>query len=563
MNKNIEKEILEILPSVSKPGRYIGSEWNAEKKDPEGKLRIALCFPDIYEMGMSYLGFKILYHLLNSYPDVYCERVFAPWIDLEAILREKKMPLFSLETKTPLRDFDIVAFSVNYELNYTNILNMLSLGGIPLRRSERHENDPFVIAGGPSTANPAPISEFFDAFFIGEAEEGMAEIIDAAVKNLKIKRDKVEFLKEISRINSIFIPGKKEKAEKQFVKNFETSFYPAKQIVPLIEIIHDRISLEIMRGCPNRCRFCQAGAIYRPLRIRSVDRILEIAKDTYKFTGYEEISLLSLSSGEHPKILEILNKLIEEFKASRVSISMPSLKTENLVKNFPKILGEIKKTGLTLALESGSERIRKLLNKNIDEKNLLEILSFAFENGWQHLKLYLMVGLPGETDEDIKETIKFINKLSNLTKKRHYISLSVSSFVPKPFTPFQWRGMSTPDELVKKQQLLYAELKGLRNVEIKFHDIKTTFLEAVFSRGDASLSEAIFEAWSLGAKFDSWREGFKSEIWDSAFKKLNIDPLIFACRNIPYDSDLPWDSIDMGIDKALLKAEAETLAYNI
>ncbi len=554
---NIEDNILEILPNVSKPARYIGSEWNMEKKDPVGKIRVVLCFPDTYEIGMSYLGFKIMYHLLNSYDDVYCERVFAPWIDCEKALVEKKIPLFSLETRTPLDQFDIIAFSINYELTYTNVLNILSLGRLPVKRLDRDGTHPVIIAGGPSTLNPAPLTKFIDAFFVGEGENGVEKIINAARAHLKGDKNKNKFLEAINKIGSVYVPGAEKEVQKSILKDLNSSFYPVKQIVPFIEVVHDRVSLEIMRGCPNRCRFCQASVVYHPLRIRKIDRILEIAKSAYSNCGYDEISLLSLSSGEHPQIIEILKTLLNEFREKRVSISLPSLKAENLVKDFPPLLKQIKKTGLTLALESGSERLRSVLNKQIDLDNLLDIITFAFNSGWKHLKLYLMIGLPTETESDIVKTVDFIGKIAIIAKGKGYVSLSISSFVPKPFTPFQWEGMLDNEELLKRKELLFSGLKKFKNVEFKFHDTKIAFLEAVFSRADSKLADAIELAWKDGAKFDAWSECFKYDIWANAFKKLDLSMEYFANRKIQHHEVLPWDFINIGIDKKHLVEEAK------
>ncbi|OIO79560.1 MAG: B12-binding domain-containing radical SAM protein [Candidatus Omnitrophica bacterium CG_4_8_14_3_um_filter_43_15] len=563
MSMDIER----LLENIQKPARYIGGEWNSVKKDfDSARVKVALCFPDAYEIGMSHLGLKILYHLLNEAKGVVCERVFMPWFDMQERLRKESALLFSLESKRPLSDFDIIGFSLEHELNYTNVLAMLSLSNIPLRSAERGAEYPLVIAGGICCVNPEPMADFFDAFFIGEAEEGILEIIEK-ITNYKLQinpksqipNSKTQILKELSKIEGVYVPSfydvkynddgaiksftPKDASvpaviKKRIVKDFENAYYPIKQIVPFIQIVHDRISLEVMRGCPNKCKFCQATAVYFPVRLRSADKILELAEKTYQATGHDEISLVSLSTGDHPQILEIVRGLTDRFISRRVSISLPSLRAEDMLRSLPELISSIKKTGFTFAPEAGSQRLRDSLNKRLDITKLYDCAAQAAKNGWRRVKLYFMIGLPGETEEDLSQIKELVK---NIPAQK---TISVSYFVPKPHTDFETESMVDMESLKQKQEFLCRALK-VKGVDLKWHDINMSFLEAVLSRGDRRASAVILRAYELGARFDSWKEGFNSQIWQKAFESSGIDPGFYLYRKKGQDEVMPWKHIQV------------------
>ncbi len=560
-------DIERLLENIQKPARYIGGEWNSVKKDfDSARVKVALCFPDAYEIGMSHLGLKILYHLLNEAKGVVCERVFMPWFDMQERLRKESALLFSLESKRPLSDFDIIGFSLEHELNYTNVLAMLSLSNIPLRSAERGAEYPLVIAGGICCVNPEPMADFFDAFFIGEAEEGILEIIEK-ITNYKLQinpksqipNSKTQILKELSKIEGVYVPSfydvkynddgaiksftPKDASvpaviKKRIVKDFENAYYPIKQIVPFIQIVHDRISLEVMRGCPNKCKFCQATAVYFPVRLRSADKILELAEKTYQATGHDEISLVSLSTGDHPQILEIVRGLTDRFISRRVSISLPSLRAEDMLRSLPELISSIKKTGFTFAPEAGSQRLRDSLNKRLDITKLYDCAAQAAKNGWRRVKLYFMIGLPGETEEDLSQIKELVK---NIPAQK---TISVSYFVPKPHTDFETESMVDMESLKQKQEFLCRALK-VKGVDLKWHDINMSFLEAVLSRGDRRASAVILRAYELGARFDSWKEGFNSQIWQKAFESSGIDPGFYLYRKKGQDEVMPWKHIQV------------------
>jgi len=560
-------DIERLLENIQKPARYIGGEWNSVKKDfDSARVKVALCFPDAYEIGMSHLGLKILYHLLNEAKGVVCERVFMPWFDMQERLRKESALLFSLESKRPLSDFDIIGFSLEHELNYTNVLAMLSLSNIPLRSAERGAEYPLVIAGGICCVNPEPMADFFDAFFIGEAEEGILEIIEK-ITNYKLQinpksqipNSKTQILKELSKIEGVYVPSfydvkynddgaiksftPKDASvpaviKKRIVKDFENAYYPIKQIVPFIQIVHDRISLEVMRGCTNKCKFCQATAVYFPVRLRSADKILELAEKTYQATGHDEISLVSLSTGDHPQILEIVRGLTDRFISRRVSISLPSLRAEDMLRSLPELISSIKKTGFTFAPEAGSQRLRDSLNKRLDITKLYDCAAQAAKNGWRRVKLYFMIGLPGETEEDLSQIKELVK---NIPAQK---TISVSYFVPKPHTDFETESMVDMESLKQKQEFLCRALK-VKGVDLKWHDINMSFLEAVLSRGDRRASAVILRAYELGARFDSWKEGFNSQIWQKAFESSGIDPGFYLYRKKGQDEVMPWKHIQV------------------
>jgi radical SAM family uncharacterized protein len=570
-------DIEKLLEKIQKPARYIGGEWNSVRKDLDAaRVRVALCFPDVYEIGMSHLGFKILYHLLNEQPGVVCERVFTPWHDMQDVLRREGVPLYSLESKRPLADFDIIGFSVAHELNYTNVLSMLSLAGIPLKAGERRDDFPIVIAGGVSCFNPEPMAEFFDAFFLGEAEEGILEIISKIKYQKSKSQSKNQILKELCGIEGVYVPSfyevrynedgtiksfapKEDCApaviKKRIVKDFDGAYYPTRQIVPYIQIVHDRISLEVMRGCPNRCFFCSASSVYWPRRQRSLDRILQLAEEAYHATGYEEISLVSLSTGDHTQIMDIVKNLIDRFKPKNVSISLPSLRPEDMLLGLPQLISSVKKTGLTFSLEAGSQRLRGYINKRIDFGKLYSCITEAGKYGWRHVKIYFMIGLPTEEEEDLFAMADLVRKISkadsDIGKPLIAVNVSVSFFVPKPHTRFERLAMADTDTITKRQAFLQKTLKA-KGVVLKWHDAKLSFLEGVLSRGDRRLSAAILKAHQLGAGFDGWRECFNLDRWQRAFQESGINPDFYLYRERRTDEILPWSHIDCGLPKQKL-----------
>ncbi len=565
------EKLTELLLTVQKPGRYSGGEWNAIRKEwTPDKVKVLLAFPDTYEVGMSHLGIKILYGILNRRPDCLCERVFSPWVDLEEILRKNKISLFSLESRRPIKDFDIIGFSLTYELSYTNVLNLLDLGGIPLRSAERDDNCPIIIAGGPACYNPEPVAEFIDAFLIGDGEEAVGEIVDVYKSAGSLAAGRRDFiLRGLSGIKGIYVPSlyrvdyKEDgtiksfsprdenvpgKIAKRIIDNLDGAFYPVDQVVPNISVIHDRIAIEIMRGCKHACKFCQATVIYRPPRERSGKTILELAKKAYEATGHDEISLLSLSSVDHSELHDTIRELNREFCGKAVSLSIPSLRVEKSLEDLPALISETKKSGLTFAPEAGSDKLRRTINKNIDIENLFLAASDSFRKGWRKVKLYFMIGIPGETPEDIEGIKDLIRKISNLKKdfdgRPAQITASINAFVPKPHTAFQRDAMDSIDSLEKKKAALISGLKsGL--IDLDFNRFDRSRLEAILSRGDRRLSEVVYESWKAGAKFDGWQEHFRFDIWRSAFDKLGIDGSFYVSRVKDADEILPWDFINV------------------
>lgn len=564
----------ELLMQVQKPARYIGGEWNAVKKDwTPDKVKVLLAFPEVYEVGMSYLGLKILYGILNKREDCLAERVFSPWPDFEEVLRKNKIDIFSLESRKPIREFDIIGFSLAYELNYTNVLNLLDMGGIPARSSERKDTDPLIIAGGPACYNPEPMAEFIDAFIIGDGEEVVGEIVEAyksIVHGPQSIDKKKKLLKTLAKIKGVYVPSLYEaaynddgtiktfspkekdipgKIEKRSVRDLDNSFYPTGQIVPYIQIVHDRIMLEIMRGCKHACKFCQAGTVYRPRRERSKEKVAELAAEAYAKTGYEEISLLSLSSADHSHIREIMEELNKIFKDKAVSISVPSLRIEDALTSLPVLISQVKKSGLTFAPEAGSECLRKAINKNIDLEKLFDTLKEAFKSGWRKVKLYFMIGLPTEKESDLKDMVELLYKVSNLRRqidnKDANVTASINAFVPRPHTPFQRHAMETFEVLDKKKNFLKENVRS-KMVELSFHSFRMGYLETAFARGDRKLSEVIHRAWKAGAKFDGWEDFFNFNLWKDSFAGSGLDPDFYASRARQDNEILPWDFIDIG-----------------
>jgi len=580
------------LLEVRKPARYIGKELNSIAKDiDDSGIHFALCFPDSYEIGMSHLGIKILYDILNKQKDVCCERCFSPWPDMEEKLREHRIGLFSLESQRQISTFDIIGFSLQYELCYTNVLAMLELSDIPLRSSLRDAH-PLVIAGGPCSVNPEPMAEFIDVFFIGEAEESILDFINA-YRNLKkrfpidindnkerIKKNREQMLAEISKIQGIYVPrfyelkeepkgqrrlvpltrGFPQTIQRRFVKDLENSDYFTKPPVPFIDVVHDRISLEIMRGCPNRCFFCQAGFTIKPVRVRSVSKLLDLARQTYINTGYDDISFCALSSSNYPYLKELISKMYSFAKENGMGISLPSLRIDKDFIGILSMLGDLKKTGLTFAPEAGSRRLRKLINKDIDIERLKEAVVEAYRSGWRRLKLYFMIGLPTETQEDLLGIINLIEEFSALKKsvdnKRAKVSVGISNFIPKAHTPFQWHRMEPIESLLEKQSFLRKRLNR-RYLDVDFHDVGMSFIEASLARGGRPVSAVIRKAYEKGARFDAWKNVFDFNKWKEAFDEAGIVPEEIVCQRRDMDIPLDWSHIDCGCSKEALMKNLE------
>lgn len=574
----------DILLQVKKPGRYIGGEWNAVKKDfnPE-QIKFALCFPDLYEIGMNNLGLRILYGILNNIQDACCERFFSPDLDLERFLRNRHIEIFSLESKKRLKEFDIIGFSLGYELGYTNVLNILDLGGIPLKSSLRDSSHPLVIGGGPCVLNPEPLHEFFDLFVIGEAEDAIIEIVDIYRKSKKQfkagKIDKQDLLIMFSGVQGLYAPslyeaiynneGKIEelrpkvkgiptKIKKRFVKDLDSAYFPLDWVIPYIQIVHDRISIEVMRGCPNRCRFCQSRLQYFPFRQRGVKNIINMAADVYKRTGYEEISLGGLSVSDYRDVEELLRQLVGLFKEKGISISLPSIKPKTTVGNLSALIATIKKTGFTFAPEAATERLRRILAKDFNLEDFFRAIEQAYLCGWERIKLYFMIGLPTEEEKDLDAIIGFANQVSELRKKINQrpaqVNISINTLIPKPHTPFQWLKMQDLESVRYKQGYLKRKIRN-NKLKLSLHNPDMGFLEGVLSRGDRRLSEVILRAFSKGAKFDAWDNYFMLDKWLDAFKESGINPN-FYLREKSKDEVLPWDFLDMGISKEELIREA-------
>ena len=576
------KKILfeELLDKVQKPGRYTGKEFNETvKKEDASTVKIALAFPDLYEIGMSYLGFKILYEIINKKDDAFAERVFSPAVDMEKLMRERQMPVFSLETYRALNFFDIVGFTIQHELCYSNILNLLDLGQIPLKSKERKEDDPLIIAGGPGAFNAEPLSAFIDLFVIGEGEEIVGEIIEVYKRWKDKKQSRAVLLEELAQIEGIYVPSnyeityfkdgrvksvtpKKEiyhsVIKKQIISDFDKASYPLSPIVPNIDVVHDRITLEIFRGCTRGCRFCQAGMIYRPVREKSVDTLVELAEKTLARTGYEEISLSSLSSSDYSEIEKLITRLVDRFEENGVGVSLPSLRIDSFSVALAQQVQRVRKTGLTLAPEVGTQRLRDVINKNVQEEDLHSSIRAAFERGWRKIKLYFMVGLPTESKEDMEGIVGLVSKVDRLgreiTGRKVSINISISAFVPKPHTPFQWETQEERESLSKKIRYLKNRLNW-RNVSFSYPDINRIYLEAVFARGDRRLGEVLEKAHFLGCKFDAWREHFNFEAWQQAFNESGFNMEFYANRARQEDEVLPWDHISCGIKKEYLLKE--------
>ena len=593
----MEKELtIDILSSVQKPARYTGGEFaSIIKPADEVEATICLAFPDVYEVGMSYLGFKILYHLLNKQQGVQAERVYAPWIDMEAKMRERHIPLRTLETKKTLKECDIVGFTLQYELSYTNILNMLDLGGVPVLAAERTEEDPLVIVGGPCVYNPEPLADFFDFAIIGEGEEVMAEVMEAykAWKRAGKPGGRQAFLQEVVKINGIYVPSFYEveynenltvKAVrpvnvnapavvyKRVVRDMNSVDFPTSPIVPFGEIVHDRIMLEVFRGCSRGCRFCHAGMVYRPVRERKPEVLKDLARQLVDNTGYNEISLVSLSSADYSCLAPMVHNMIDEFKDDRVSVSLPSLRIDSFCVAIAKEIQAVRKSGLTFAPEAGSQKMRDVINKGVTEEDLMNAVGAAFASGWNSVKLYFMIGLPFENDDDVLAIADLARKVQykyyQVTGKRGCkVTCSASFFVPKPYTAFQWFAQDDLENIRRKQFLLKDEIKTIKNVTLNYHDSKTGIIEAVFARGDRKVGKALLLAWQKGARFDGWSDCFDYERWLEAFAEAGLDKDFYAARQRGEHEVFPWEHISPGVSRKFLwnewqKAYAQQLTHD-
>ena len=576
----ISKEVQKILPLVQKPGRYTGGELNSIVKDKSNvKLRYAFCFPDSYEIGMSHLGIKILYSAANAREDVWCERVFAPWHDMEKEMRKNNIPLFALESGDPLRNFDLIGFTLQYELCYTNVLNLLDLAGMPVRASERDDSYPIVVGGGPCACNPEPLADFFDMFMLGEGEELSNELFDLIIECKEKGVSKKELLKRAAQIEGIYVPslydidynedntikavtaldGAPEKVTKRIISDLDTVHYPEKFIVPFIEVVHDRVIHEILRGCIRGCRFCQAGFLYRPIREKSPSVINEQCYKLCQSSGYDEISLSSLSTSDYTQLEELMEKLLSWTQEEKVNIALPSLRVDNFSEKLMEHLKKVRRSGLTFAPEAGTQRLRDAINKNVTEEEMLNTARQAFSGGWTAVKLYFMLGLPTETYDDVAGIAELAQKVVNEFYKNPdkpkgkgvQVSISVASFVPKPFTPFQWEAQDTIEELINKQNHLLSSVTT-KKISVSYHKVNISFLEGVFARGDRRLCDVVEYAWRNGCKFDSWDDSFLFDVWFDAFEKCGVDPLFYTSRKRDFEEILPWDHLDYGIRKQFL-----------
>lgn len=579
----IKKEVEKILQYVQKPARYSGGELNSVIKDADKvDIRYAFCFPDIYEIGMSHLGMKILYGLVNERDDAWCERVFAPDIDMEEQMRKNNVPLFALESGDYIKDFDMIGFTLMYELCYTNVLNMLDLAGVPLFSKDRTELAPIVCVGGPCACNPEPIADFVDIVFLGDGEESTNEVIDLLKECKKNGETKQEFLLKAKDITGVYVPSfykdsyndngtlkelvpindAPEKVKKSIVSDMNKCYYPKEFVVPFISIVHDRAVEEIFRGCIRGCRFCQAGFIYRPIREKSVETINAQSKALIDSTGYDELSLCSLSTSDHSQVNEMLTSLIDWTVKDKINLSLPSLRVDNFSDELVDKLNKVRKSGLTFAPEAGTQRLRDVINKNVTEEEVIKTCTKAFDNGWTTVKLYFMMGLPTETMEDIEgianlgmEVIHAFYKNPNRQKGTGLqVNISCSSFIPKPFTPFQWEPEDTMESLKAKQKHLLESIPS-KKIKVSYHETPTSLLEGVLARGDRRLSAVIYSAYKKGCKFDSWDEHFKFDAWMEAFEENNLDPYFYTHRRREFSEVLPWDHLDYGISRKFLERE--------
>ncbi len=576
-----------ILPQVQKPARYVGGEYNQIVKDKKNvDVRVAFCFPDTYEIGMSNIGMRILYGLMNEMPGVWCERVFAPWGDMEAEMRKHAIPLYALESHDPVKAFDLIAFTIGYEMSYTNILNMLELSCVPLLAREREGLENIVFAGGVCAVNPEPLADFIDFFSLGEGEEITKEIIDCYRQAKHDGCTKQEFLLRVSKIDGVYVPsfyehsykpdgtladirpknGAPARVRKRIIQDMDKSYFPTKTIVPSTEIVHDRTNLEIFRGCIRGCRFCQAGFCYRPVRAKSVDTLCRQAIESLEDSGNSEMTLASLSTSDYRKLPELTDKLLDYCEPRKINLSLPSLRADNFSRDLMLRVQKVRKSGLTFAPEAGSQRLRDAINKNVTEHEILETCATAFSGGWNSVKLYFMLGLPTETDEDVAAIAELVNKIvycwrQNATNKKRRLSINLATafFVPKPFTPFQWEKQTSPEEYLRRVHLLQSCLTA-RGVDYRYHESDLSRLEAVLARGDRRLSKVLLRAHELGCKLDGWDEYFRYDLWMQAFSDCGVDPEFYTTRGFAEDEILPWQTIDIGVSRDFFLRE-RALAY--
>ena len=579
----LTKKQEQLFNKVQKPARYTGGEVNSVIKDKTSvKFRYAFCFPDNYEIGMSHLGMKILYSLVNAREDAWCERVFAPWTDMEEEMRKADVPLFALESGDSLSEFDMIGFTLQYELSYSNVLNMLDLGKIPLRSRDRQSLTPIVVGGGPCACNPEPLADFFDIFLPGEGEEVTNELIDLLIEHKEKGSSKLEFLRDAAKIEGVYVPafydvsynadgtisavtpkeGAPAKVKKRIISDLDKVYYPEKFVVPYIDIVHDRAVAEVFRGCIRGCRFCQAGFIYRPIREKSSDTVNRQAKCLCDTTGYDEVSLCSLSTSDYSGIEQLIPQMFSWALPEKINVSLPSLRVDNFSEELMEELKKVRKSGLTFAPEAGTQRLRDAINKNVTEEEVLSTAAQAFRGGWTAVKLYFMMGLPTETLDDIAGIAELAQKVVNEFYKNPdkpkgkgvTVSISVASFVPKPFTPFQWEPQDTMEQLVAKQKYLMENVHT-HKIQFSWHQSQTSFLEGVFARGDRKLCDVIEAAWRKGCKFDGWDEYFRFDKWMEAFEACGVDPAFYSNRRREFSEILPWDHLDYGIRKEFLIEE--------
>ena len=573
-----------ILTRVQKPARYVGGEYNEIIKDKaDVDVRVAFCFPDTYEIGMSNIGMRILYGVMNDMPRVWCERVFAPWGDMEQAMRENAIPLYALESKDPVRCFDLIAFTLGYEMCYSNVLNMLELAGVPLLASERSGLENIVFAGGVCAVNPEPLADFIDFFSLGEGEESTVEIVECYRTAKKEHWSKARFLKAVSAIEGVYVPsfyehsynpdgtiaaitpleGAPQTVRKRIVQNMDTAYWPEKQIVPSTEIVHDRSNLEVFRGCIRGCRFCQAGFCYRPVRSKSADALYAQAVQSLEDSGHSEITMASLSTSDYKYLPELADKLLDYCQPRKINVSLPSLRADNFSRELMLKVQKVRKSGLTFAPEAGTQRLRDAINKNVTEEEVLQTCATAFSGGWNSVKLYFMLGLPTETDEDVVGIAELAHKILHVwretasnRKRGLTINLATAYFVPKPFTPFQWEAQITPEEYLRRVHLLQSELRS-RSIDYRYHESDLSRLEAVMARGDRRLGPVIREAVRLGAKLDGWDEYFRYDIWMQAFRTCGVDPDFYTTRGFGKDELLPWQTLSVGVSQEFLWHERE------